>query len=145
MQPPARRRDSRLETAWRAPEAVLFGRPQREAWPTPPEQGTERGGLGVGQGTRPRTPRLSNMGHGACVAGIGVGQRPGRVGNVAGLARIDHRERQARRRQRGDHGPLIAPSRFAHQAGGLRGLERRDEGGEPRVISGDRPACSRGA
>ena len=63
---------------------------------------------------------LGNVGQRAGLEGLRLGQLPRGVGKVAGLARIDHRDGQTRRRQRGHHGPLVAPGGFEHNEVGGR-------------------------
>ena len=85
------------------------------------------------------------MRQGASIEDIRLRQVPCGCGTVARVARMDDHDGQASRRQRGHHGPLGAPGRFAPNERRGDRLEARDEGGAPRVIMGDRPACSRGA
>jgi len=84
--------DISLETARRAPEAVLCGRPPGDEWPTPRQQGAQLFRLRAGQGT-PRGPHgLGNMRQGAGREDIRLGQWPRGCGEVTRLAGIDHDE-----------------------------------------------------
>jgi len=112
--------------------------------PTPRQQGTQFLRLSVGQGARRRPYGISKMRQGAGIEDIRLGQLPRGFGNVTRLARIDHDDRQARRRQRRYHGPLVASGRFAHNELRVNRLESRHEGGDPRLPIGDRPAFARG-
>ena len=60
------------------------------------------------------------------------------------MARIDDHDRQTRRRQCRDRGPLVAPGRFEHNQGGGHRLEVRSQGGNPSLIVRDRPAFPAG-
>ena len=51
---------------------------------------------------------------------VGLGQRPGRAGEVARLARIDHHDRQRRRGQRADQLQLQTAGRLQHDPGRRR-------------------------
>ena len=82
---------------------------------------------------------------GAGIEDIRLGQLPHGFGNVTRLARVDHDDRQARRRQRRHHGPLVASSRFEHNELRVNRQESRHEGSDPRLPIGDRPAFARGA
>ena len=84
------------------------------------------------------------MGQRARVEGIGFGQLSGGFGKVTGLAGIDHRDGQVRRRQRRHHGPLVAPRSFENNQGGLQSLESLHQGGHPDVIVGHGPTFARG-
>jgi hypothetical protein len=84
------------------------------------------------------------MGQGPRVKSIRFGQLPGGFGKVAGLSRIDHGHGEAGCGQRGDHGPLVPASGFEYDERGRQGLKPCHEGGNARVIVGDRPAFARG-
>ena len=58
------------------------------------------------------------------VQGVGLGELAGRPGEVADLARVDHRKRQARRTQRRRHRDLVAAGRLQHD-------QRRIEPAQP--------------
>jgi hypothetical protein len=145
MEPGDLRRDIRLETAWRAPEAVLFGGPPGDAWPTPRQQGASLLRLGVGQGAWRWTHGIGNMRQGASLEDIRLGQLSRGCGTVARWTGIDHHDAQTRRRQRSHDSPLVAPGGFEpHELRGHR-WESRDESSAPRVIMSDRPTFACGA
>jgi hypothetical protein len=84
------------------------------------------------------------MRQGAGIEASRLGQLARRLGNVARLTGIHHHDRQARCRQRGDHGPLVSPRSFEHHELRSDLLESHDEGGDPLILVGDYPAFSRG-
>jgi hypothetical protein len=55
------RLDLRVETAWRAPEPVLFGCPHGDEVPTPRQQGAELRRLRVGPGVWRGTHGVGQM------------------------------------------------------------------------------------
>lgn len=139
------RLDSGLKTGWCAPETVLFGCPPGDELPPPRQQGAAFCRLCGGPGAWGRTHGVSNMRPGAGIEASRRGQWARRLGKVARLTGIHHHDRQARGRQRGDHGPLVSPRSFEPHELRSDLLESHDAGGEPLVIVGDYPAFCRGA
>jgi hypothetical protein len=84
------------------------------------------------------------MGEGPRLEGIRLGQRPGGVGAVPGLAGIDHHPREASRPQGCDHGALGASRGFEHHEGGRHGLKPCPQRGNPGIISDHRPTLAGG-
>ena len=77
------------------------------------DQLCERAGLFVGHRPGRRRDRFGEMGDRRGVQRVGLGKLAGRPGEVADLARVDHRQRQARRTQRRRHRDLVADQRPA--------------------------------
>jgi hypothetical protein len=69
------------------------------------------------------------LGEHARVHRVGLDQAPHRFGEVAGLARVDHRHRQARGLQRAGQLRLVAASGLHHHQRHLQGVERRGQRG----------------
>jgi hypothetical protein len=142
--PGAMGRAIRRETWGRAPEAILCGRPHRDARPPPRQAGTQVLWLPVGDRARCGAAPLGTVGQGAGRECIRCRSWPCRLGTMTDLTRMDPHHGARRRRARRNKGVLGAPCGCEHNPRGLHGLELGHEGDDPRVILGDRLACSRG-
>jgi hypothetical protein len=136
--------DIRVPPWGRIPPTMLFGRPPRDQLPPPRQPGAQFVGLGVRQGPGGRAHGRGEMGQGARLERLRLGQLSSRLGQVTRLAGIDQRDCQSRCRQRRHHGPLGAPRGFEDHQGGLQGLEARHQGGNPGVIVDHGPTRSGG-
>ena len=106
--------------------AVSFGGHHLDDLAPSGNQLAERAGLVVGQRPGLRVDRLGEVGDRLGVEGVGLGELAGRAGEVADLARVDHRQRQPGGAQRRGHRRLVAAGRLeCCSARGLR-ADRRD-------------------
>ena len=110
--------------AGQAAPAVALGGHHLDDLAPAGDQLCERAGLFVGHRPGRRRDRFGEMGDRRGVQGVGLGELAGRPGEVADLARVDHRQRQARRTQRRRHRDLVAAGRLQHD-------QRRIEPAQP--------------
>ena len=76
------------------------------------------------------------MGQGLGVDPIGLGQPAGGLGEVAGLARVDRRDRDLGDLQGGDQGQLEPAGGLDDDQGRGQGLESGDQGGDAGRVVG---------
>jgi len=142
IEPRAMGLDIRVETARRTPKAVLLRRPHGDAWPPSGQERTPFLCLRVGNRAGRGAHRLREVREGTRIQGLGLGQRAGGLGAIAGLPWVDHDDRPRRSRQRGHHGALEPSGRFEHQQSRADPLSLRHEVGNAGLLVGDRPACA---
>jgi hypothetical protein len=100
----------------------------------PGQQGAQLLGLGVGQRARCGLHHLGEAREHLGVEGVGLGQLANGAGEVAHLARIDHRHRQPSLRQGRDQGHFAPAGGFQDDEGRGQRPEASDEVGDAALI-----------
>jgi hypothetical protein len=111
----------------------------------PGQQGAQLLGVGVGEWTRRGVHHFGEAGEELGVEGVGLGQLADGAGEVAHLARVDHRHSEARGRQRGGHRQLPPAGRLQDDEGGALRPQPCDERGDALLVVGDNPLLRAGA
>jgi hypothetical protein len=124
-------------------EAVLLGRPHRDAWPPPCQECTQLFRLRVRERAQRGPHRLGKVSHGTGLEGIRFGQLPGGFRKVPDLAGIDDHEGQGGRSQGRNYGPVVTTRGFKHNQRGRHSLEPTDQGSNPWLIVWNHPAFAR--
>ena len=79
------------------------------------------------------------------VQSVGLGEPPQGAGEVADLARVDHRQRQAGARQRSRHGQFEAAGGFQDDQGDVAAAQIGDQPFEAFAVARDGEGLPRGA
>jgi hypothetical protein len=94
--------------------AVALGGHHLDDLAPPHDQFSQGLGRGVGQRARLGMDAFGEQGDRLGIERVGLGQPPERAGEVADLARVDHRQRQSRSGERRGHHRLEAAGGFQH-------------------------------
>ena len=112
-------------TACEAPPAVSLRGHHRDDLAPPGDQLGERAGLLVRHRTGLGMDRLGELCDRRRIEGVGLGEPAGGAGEVPDLARVDHRQWQARRAERRRDRDLEAARRLQHHEGNLQPAQAR--------------------
>jgi len=130
VQPGDVRLDTRAHGRQGGIEPVALGRAHADKLTPSGQQGAEFLGLGVRERAWRRLHDLGEAREQLGVQGVGLGQLADGAGEIAHLARVNHRHGEPGRRQRGSHRQLAPARRLQDDEGGAQRPQPRGERGD---------------